>query len=58
MLEELKNTFDKPQITLAEAARYLHRDPRTLLADRTFPIKKKGGRWMISLVALARYMGG
>jgi hypothetical protein len=57
MLEELKNTFDKPQITLAEAARYLHRDPRTLLADRTFPIKKKGGRWMISLVALARYMG-
>jgi len=58
VLEELKNTFDKPQITLAEAARYLHRDPRTLLADRTFPIKKKGGRWMISLVALARYMGG
>lgn len=57
MLEELKNTFDKPMITVAEAARYLRKDRRTLLADRTFPYKKKKGRYLVSLVALARWMG-
>ena len=56
MLEELKKTFDKPQITLAEAARYLRKDRRTLLADRTFPVKKRGGRYLVSLVSLARWM--
>ena len=58
MLEELKSTFDNPMITVAEAARYLHKDRRTLLNDRTVPCKKKGGRWLVSLVALARWMGG
>lgn len=57
MLEELKQTFGKPQITVQEAARYLKKDRRTLLADRTFPYKKRGGRYLISLVSLARWMG-
>lgn len=58
MLEELKNTFDKPMITVAEAARYLRKDRRTLLADRTFPYRKRNGRYLISLVAFAKWLGG
>ena len=56
MLEELKRVFNKPQITVAEAARYLHKDRRTLLSDRTFPYRKSGGRYLVSLVSLARWM--
>ena len=58
MLEELKAYFDKPVITVAEAARYLHKDRRTLLNDRSFPYRKRQGRYLISLVALAKWMGG
>ena len=59
MLDELKAAFNgRPLITVQEAARYLHKDPRTLKADRTFPYRKRGGRYMVSLVALARWMGG
>ena len=57
MLDELKQTFGKPQITVQEAARYLKKDRRTLLADRTFPYKKRGNRYLVSLVSLARWMG-
>ena len=58
MLEELKQAFPgRPQITVQEAARYLHKDPRTLKQDRSFPMRKRGGRYLISLVALARWMG-
>lgn len=58
MLEELKKAFDgRPQITVQEAARYLHKDPRTLKADRSFPYRKRGGRYLVSLVAFARWLG-
>ena len=58
MLDELKAAFGgRPLITVAEAARYLHKDPRTLKSDPKFPCRKRGGRYMISLVALARWMG-
>lgn len=57
MLEELKRAFGKPQITVQEAARFLHKDRRTLLADRTFPYRRRGGRYLVSLVALAKWMG-
>ena len=58
MLEELKQAFPgRPQITVQEAARYLHKDRRTLLADRSFPYRKRGKRYLISLVALARWLG-
>ena len=59
MLKELKEAFgDRPQITLAEAARYLHMDPRTLKQPRAkFPYRKRGGRYLVSLAALAKWMG-
>lgn len=58
MLEELKREFDgRPMITINEAAKYLHMDRRTLLADRKFPYRKSGNRYLVSLVALARWMG-
>ena len=57
MLDELKREFGKPQITLREAARYLRKDPRTLLCDPSFPYRKRKGRYLISLVALVRWMG-
>ena len=56
MLEELKKHFGKPVITVTEAARYLHKDYRTLLSDRKFPYRKCKGRYLVSLVALARWM--
>ncbi len=59
MLDELKKAFPgRPQITVQEAARYLHKDRRTLLADPKFPYRKCNGRYLISLVSLARWMGG
>jgi len=58
MLEELKAAFDdRPQITVQEAARYLHKDPRTLKADPKFPYRKCNGRYLVSLVAFARWLG-
>lgn len=58
MLEELKRAFDgRPQITVQEAARYLHKDPRTLKDPKCkFPYRKRGGRYLVSLVALAQWM--
>ena len=58
MLEELQKAFDgRPQITVQEAARYLHMDPRTLKAPKyRFPYRRRGGRDLVSLVAMARWM--
>lgn len=48
---------DKPPfIPLKQAARFLRRDPRTLMADRTFPIKRLGNHYMVNTLALARWM--
>lgn len=46
-------------VPLNQAAKFLHKDPRTLEADQTFPIKKMGRRATIknvSLISLARWM--
>ena len=58
MLEELREGFgDRPQITVQEAARYLHMDPRTLKQPKyKLPYRKRGGRYLISLTALAKWM--
>ena len=58
MLEELKKAFDgRPQITVQEAARYLHMDPRTLKSPKyRFPFRHRGGRYLVSLVAMAKWM--
>lgn len=60
MLEELKNAFpDRAQITVQEAARYLHKDPRTLKDPKyKFPYRIRGKRYLVSLVALSKWMGG
>ena len=57
-LEELKKAFPgRPQITVQEAARYLHKDPRTLKEPKyRFPYRRRGGRYLVSLVAMARWM--
>lgn len=58
MLEALKEAFpDRAQITVQEAARYLHMDPRTLKQPKyKFPYRKRGSRYLISLVAMAKWM--
>lgn len=46
-------------VPLNRVAKFLHKDPRTLEADRTFPIKKMGRGASVknvSLVSLARWM--
>ena len=56
-LEELKKAFDRPQITVQEAARYLSKDPRTLKNPKyRFPYRIRGGRYLVSLVAMAQWM--
>ena len=54
---ELEEAFPKrTTITRQEAARYLRVDPRTLSRCKDFPLKKIGGRYVVSVVALARWM--
>lgn len=60
-LEQVRDHFgqDAVFVPLKQVAKFLHKDPRTLEADRTFPIKKMGRNAAIknvSLVALARWM--
>ena len=48
---------DKPPfLSLKQAARFLRRDPRTLMADRTFPLKQVGRHYMVNTIALAKWM--
>ena len=57
-LELLYQRFgrDGPTVSLHQAAKYLHKDQRTLQADRSFPIKKVGGRYHVPLTGLARWL--
>lgn len=56
-LAELKAAFPgKVMIPLSHAARFLRMDPRTLMADHTFPLKHMGRLWNVNLVALAKWM--
>ena len=57
-LELIYECFGKeaPFITLNQAAKFLHKDRRTLEADKTFPLKKLGSRLEISKIQLARWM--
>ena len=46
-------------LSLAEAARYVHADPRTLLRDKTFPVKSSGKPWghsRVPVVGLALWI--
>jgi hypothetical protein len=57
-LEELHRVFgeDATMLTIDAAAKYLHKNYRTLLADKTFPAKKIGGRYEIYIVNFARWL--
>lgn len=56
-LAELKAAFPgKVMIPLSHAARYLRVDPRTLHANRSFPMRKFKRMWYVNLVALAKWM--
>jgi Rad3-related DNA helicase len=57
-IERIYEVFPErpPMLTLKQAAGYLHRDARTLMADRRFPIKRSGRYYLISTVNLARWM--
>lgn len=56
-LEIIRATFpDKASLTMREVAGFLRRDRRTLLKDRTFPAQLVGGKYLISIAGLARYM--
>lgn len=59
-LEALRKRYGMiPFLSLAEAARYVHADPRTLLRDKTFPVKSNGKPWghsRVPVVALAQWI--
>ena len=42
-------------IPLKYAAQFVRRDPRTLLADASFPAKKRGRSWDVPVVSFARW---
>ncbi len=46
------------KISLRQAAKYLGCDVRTLQGNRSFPLKKVGSRYWVSLAAMARWMCG
>ena len=43
-------------ISIAQAAKYLKRDRRTLEADKTFPLKKIKTRQAVPIKSLARWL--
>ena len=56
-LSELQKRFGgSGTISLADAADYVGVDRRTLLRDRTFPVKKMGRAWRVPLVGFARWL--
>ena len=56
-LEIIRETFpDKAALSMKEVTGFLRRDRRTLLKDRTFPAQMVGGKYLITIAALARYM--
>lgn len=55
-LERICERFKSELITLKEAAEFLGIDFRGLQTDKSFPIKKVGGRYYVTVVALARWL--
>ena len=55
-LERICEKFKGELITLREAAEFLGIDFRGLQTDKTFPVKKVGGRYYITVVALAKWL--
>jgi hypothetical protein len=55
-LERISKRFSGELISLPEVVGYLGCDKRTLMADKTFPAKKVGGRYFVTTVALAKWL--
>lgn len=57
-LEALYEQFGRGRrtISLREAARYCHKDARTLQADKTFPLKQQGKQYEVSILRLAGWL--
>ena len=56
-LEMIREKYpDKAVLSIQEASGVLRRDRRTLLKDKAFPAQLVGGKYAISITALARYM--
>jgi hypothetical protein len=55
-LERISKRFSGELISLSEVVGYLGCDKRTLMADKTFPSKKVGGRYFVTIVALAKWL--
>lgn len=55
---ELREVFGKDAvfISLTKVSKYLKKDARTLLNDKTFPVKQIGGRYEVPLMSLARWL--
>lgn len=56
-LKMLVETFeDKKVISLNKAAKYVGCKPDRLLSDKTFPVKRFGGQYRVSIVGFARWL--
>lgn len=62
-LSELQAIYGRSTVTisLTEAARCIRRDPRSLLRDSSFPVRKVGGgtkkaRYSVPIVSLAMWL--
>lgn len=56
-LTALREKFPEGElIGIRDAARYIGCDHRSLLADRSFPLKKIGQYYKVSIINLARWL--
>lgn len=56
-LAELREAFgNEATIPIGRAAEYLKIDRRTLLHDKSFPVRKVGNQYRVPLVNLARWL--
>lgn len=55
-LARICERFTGELITLKEASEYIGVSLRNIQADKTFPAKKVGGRYYVTVVALARWL--
>lgn len=57
VLECLISAFQgKEVLTISDVTGYMHCDRATLLRDKQFPARKIGGKYVIHVAALARYL--
>lgn len=57
-LAALRTEFgeDAMLVPVTRVSAYLKKDYRTLIADKTFPVKKIGGRYEVPIIGLARWL--